>query len=790
MAATQGVYANHQGTGNVMLDLQQNITVADSAIEVFHGGTDEITITTRGMLESSSGRGIRVTTNQNNSTDDNTRITAMAAIETASEAISVSHRGRGSVIINAAALTATDSVSGRGIFVKAYNTTATGNIEITANGNIQAQLEGINIEQDGTGAVSVTTIGTVTSDAEEGINIQAGATTTGNVEIIANNDVTGAKDAIHVNHGGSGNVILTLGGSITGGGSNDAVDINTASGDATIILGTGASLGGNVDTSGVMGTTNIQLTGDSEADFHLDDDLGKFTDFNALEKTGSGTWRLTNRLGRTKTFDRIDVREGKLVSTALTELVGTSLNIAQGAIFEVEQQSTSLFNTAVTLSGTIELSGANTTLDVRGGITNNGGNVVIPVDFSSGDATLPEARLTTTSVVGTIPVNIKSVNAFQVPDNDEDGVITIENFLAVADANAFEAGNVLDNGNFNFSLAYDSVTSRWNLVARPSQSGGGDMRGGDMEGGGEIIAGSIKQALYESLPAALTQLASLQSYQQRLQGRRYGDSGGVWAKVSGFSAEFEPVATSLAAYEIKDSFAEFGVDVPLRAEHAGNFTVGASVSFGDATTEAAVLDSAGEIKTGSFKAAVSANWEYGGPYVDGHLQYAVFNNDVKTDAKLGSANATAYSGALEVGYGTDLGDLRVIPSARLLWASVDFEDFTDSAGTEIVLDDGVVVTGRAGVGVEYDWNGALFEGISSADILLRGRAGVLVPLDGDVNTRIGGMEFISEREEPVFDAGLGATYVWDGYALSADVSTRQGEEVEGYAGSVGFKYKF
>ena len=218
--------------------------------------------------------------------------------------------------------------------------------------------------------------------------------------------------------------------------------------------------------------------------------------------------------------------------------------------------------------------------------------------------------------------------------------------------------------------------------------------------------------------------------------------------------------------------------------------MGASVAFGDAATDVAVSDSTGEIETGSFKAAVSANWEYDGPYVDGQLQYAVFNNDVEADAKLGSANATAYSGSLEVGYGMDLENLRVVPSVRLLWASVDFEDFTDSAGREVVLDDGVVVTGRAGVGVEYDWNGALFGGIPPADVLLRGRAGVLLPVDGDVNTRIDGTEFISEREETAFDAGLGATYLWGGYALSADVSTQQGEEVEGYTGSVGFKYKF
>ena len=306
--------------------------------------------------------------------------------------------------------------------------------------------------------------------------------------------------------------------------------------------------------------------------------------------------------------------------------------------------------------------------------------------------------------------------------------------------------------------------------------------------------GSIEEALYESLPASLTQLASLESYQQRLQGRQHGNNGGVWAKVSSSSNEFESVTTSLATYEIEDAVAEFGIDAPLVIAHpyiSGNFSVGASVALGDATTDVSIEDNTGKIETGTIKASIFTNWEDDGVYVDGQLQYAIFDSDVATETKLGSENVTAYSGSLEVGYGMDVGNLRVIPSAQLLWTSVDFEDFTNSAGMEVVLDDGVVVAGRAGIGLEYGWRGPLYEGVSSGDVFLRGRANVLVPVDGDVNTRVNGTEFVSEREDPSFDIGIGTTYAWeDTYALSADVSTQQGEEIEGYAGSIGFKYKF
>ena len=219
--------------------------------------------------------------------------------------------------------------------------------------------------------------------------------------------------------------------------------------------------------------------------------------------------------------------------------------------------------------------------------------------------------------------------------------------------------------------------------------------------------------------------------------------------------------------------------------------MGASVAFGDATTDVTVEDNAGEIATSTVKAAISANWEHGGVYVDGQLQYAIFSNEIKAETKLADENATAFSAGLELGYGLEIAGFRVIPTAQLLWKSVDFGTFTDAAGTQVVLDDGVVLTGRTGIGVEYGWDGVLYGGLPSADVLLRGRADVLMPLDGKVNTEVGGMKLASETEDPVFGIGLGASYAWsDAYALSADLSTQQGGEVQGYAGSIGFKYKF
>ena len=738
------------GAIDVNLTNNNNITSQFNSINIHQMGTGTITLATNGTL-TSTGSYSAVVINQRN--------------------------------IGGIDLTMDGAVTG-GSYGISMATVAetTGEVNVTVK-DVTGVSEAISIDHKGNSAVTFTSTGTVTSNT--GYAIRVNHSGTGDVHITTGGTVTARQadqHAIRVSQSGSGSVFITVNGRIVGGSSASAISISTgsASDNATITLGTDADLEGNVDTSGVMGTTGIVLTGAGDADFNLDDDLDKFTDFNTLEKTGSGTWRLTNREGDVKTFDRIDVTEGKLVSTTLTELVGTNLNIAEGAIFEVEQEGTALINTAVTLSGTIELSGADTTLSVHNNpLTNNGGNVVIPVDFSAGfedgEHSSLVTRFSAQSVDGeAIVINIRAVG--ELPGETEEPV-RLGNLVAVetANPNAFTAGEVL-GGRMSFGF---EVTDQGEWIALVTK----------------VATGGIEEALYESLPAALTQFASLESYQQRLQGRQHGENGGVWAKVSSVSAEFEPVASTLATHKIEDAVAEFGIDAPLAIAHPsipGNFAVGATAALGDATTDVAVSDRAGNIETTSLKAAISVHWEYEGAYVDGQLQYATFDNDIGTEEmKLGSTNATAYSGGLEVGYGGAVGDLLVIPSAQLLWTSVDFEDFTDSEDMEIVLDDGVVVTGRAGVGLEYGWKGALYGDVPSGYVFLRGHADVLLPVDGDVNTRINETEFVSKREDPVFDAGIGATYTWyDAYALSVDVSTQQGEEVEGYAGSVGFKYKF
>ena len=735
-------------TGTIDVDLtnNNNITSVINSINIQQAGTGTVTLTTNGTL-TSTGNYSSVVVNQ---------------------------KGAGGID-----LTMDGAVIGgaQGISMSTVAAT-TGEINVTAK-DITGNNEAISIGHKGNSAVTFTSTGTVTSNNEEAILVNHSGT--GDVNITTGGTVTtGAadKDAIRVSQSGAGSVFITVTGRIVGGSSASAISISTASAsdNATIILGTDANLEGNVDTSGVMGTTDIVLTGDGDADFSLDDDLRKFTDFNALEKTGSGTWRLTNRQGNAKTFDRIDVSEGKLVSEGITQLIGTNLNIAEGAIFEVEQQATGLFRTAVTLSGTIQLSGADTTLEVHDAISNSGGNVVIPVDFSDagfqdGEHEFGNARFSAVSVDGDpIVINIRAMG--ELPGGIEEPV-RIGNLVDVetANPNAFAAGAVL-GGRMRLGL---EITDQGEWIALVTKTA--------------AAAGSIEEALYESLPAALTQLAGLESRQQRLRGRQHAINQAMWARIAGASGEFEPISTTQATYETGNAVAEFGIETPIPTNDSP-FTLGVGAAFGDATTDVSVPGSVGEIASESIIGTLNASWELKGIYVDGQLRYTGFDNSIEKDAKIADVDVKAYAAGVEVGYAMELDkligrtlrpDAILIPSAQISWTSVDFDDFTDTDGMNVALEDGDVLLARAGVAFEDIWEG----------IALRGHADVLVPLDGEVATKLDGTETISEREDPAFDIGIGATYAWGGvYALSADISTQQGGDVAGYTASLGFVYSF
>ena len=724
---------------NVDLSNNNNITSDFNAILIYSGGIGAVAVTTNGTITSTGNR---------------------------YSGIGISNFGGVTVTTNG-----TVEAGYIGVFISATNSITQGDINITTNGSVAGGSgSGIVITRGGNGAVTLTATGTVTSTDEEAISVIHSGT--GNIDITTSNTITtnaAAKDAIHASHTGTGNITLTVDGRVVGGSSANAIDLSTASGDATIILGTSASFTRGIDVSGVMGTASLEIGGIGNRSFDIGN-IPAITGGLNFNKNGNHTLTVTGTHASGAAFELTNINEGRLIWNSRNPLRSTSITLADGAFLEVMR--TTSWSSNLALSGRLAITGASSGLEL-GTLTGSGGQIDIDVDFSRGDADLDSPKLSLSSVDGdSIAINIRSLGEFpEISEDDEDEAITLGNIIQVtgnADADAFVAGRALNRG-FRFQLVHDdsSGINRWAVVATE--------------------AGGIEEGLYESLPAALTQIASLESRQQRLRGRQHAINQAMWARIAGASGEFEPISTIQATYETENAVAEFGIEAPIHTNDS-SFTLGASVAFGDATTDVSVLDSVGEIASKSIISTVNAGWERKGIYVDGQLRYTSFDNRVETDAKIADVDAESYNAGIEAGYTMELGkligirpDALLIPSAQISWTNVDFDNFTDANGTNVTLEDGDVLLARAGVAFEDTWKG----------VALRGHADVLVPLDGEVVTKLDGTETISEREDPAFDIGIGATYSWGGaYALSADISTQQGGDVAGYAASLGFVYSF
>ncbi|MCY4049175.1 MAG: autotransporter outer membrane beta-barrel domain-containing protein, partial [Hyphomicrobiales bacterium] len=504
---------------------------------------------------------------------------------------------------------------------------------------------------------------------------------------------------------------------------------------------------------------------------------------------------------------------------------GDSITIADGARFQFAEDS-ALNDIPVNLHGRLVFSGVS---DNRQVSLNNfrgmGGEIEMDLDFTRGDRGRTSARFVLSNLDNSgmrVPVNIRAVGGLPefseneegeivigdgTLDTDGDDAITIGNIITsfgvgTLGRDHFVAGEWLDNGvddgDWELALVFDDSGGQavWSVRARPGQQnqpGAG--------GGPAVPAGPA--TLFDTLPAVLAHLGQPESMHRRTQNRSFQPSTGVWGKVQTRRLSVEP---SAASFESDIHNVTFGVQAPIHT-----VMLGADVTLQTAETEAVIADGKQDIETNALIAGLAATWERDDLYVDGQFQYARFDNDLNAadGTKLASPTADSFSAGVEVGYVLDAGNLKlgkwlgrgvlsnilVTPSAQVSWSQIGFSDFVAADGKTVSLDDGTVINGRVGIVAETLWESVvLHEAFAPASVRLQGSADVVVPLDGEVVTQVDGANQLSELEDPVLDVGIGVFYTWElgghAYTLSGDISSRQGSEVEGYEGSLGFKYRF
>ena len=685
-----------------------------------------------------------------------------------------------------------------------------------------------------------TTTGDITLTVAEGVTITGDHAPAIDIGNFGTGNVTINVDGI-IRRTGDAGIVMSLGNGSSG-------NLKLVLGDGAVVEDGRATSNRDIEVLG-SATATIELTGARE-DKTLD--LGDISGFDDIDKKGSGTWTLTGEQDPGNTnhgnfaLNQLTVDAGTLVldldssDASQTPVLkfrnagstNPRITVAQGASLEInedvslegrDEDTNEEIGVILELNDNLLLSGADGRIDVGGLEAGADASVTIEVEFpevmeemmegmeGNGEEegeeegiVLDKARLDTGSGGATAPAG-ESIAVNIVPIGSVTPT-TIGHLIRVGgtasmQGDTFVASNAIDSP-FRFTLEHeqedDGAANFWNLIAEQVAS----------------TAAGGSGAIHDTFVAVLSELSQLETLHGRLQDRkaRYGTSS--WVKTYAGNTEFTPSATS---FDIEQAGFEMGLRAPLQNVFDQNWARGlsfdASIEFARAFTDVLVEMGMVDIHTDTFGLALGTTYNLGGLYIDGQLRYAQFENNIDNESmRLASPGANSLAAGIEIGHvlggnvslgdfmgGTDVPgdagspDVKLIPSVQLLWSSVDFDPYTSETGVPVRLDDGDVLFGRIGALAEGEWKKVHFlhESFPVADVRLRGHLNVLMPLEGELVTEIMGVPMASERMEPALDMGVGFAYEWDdAYALHAGFTTQQGEEVEGYTGSIGFKHEF
>ena len=276
-AARDGIDADHDGSGTLditaaaitatrdgiravsttaasTMSITANGAVMAGAegIDVVHDGTGALTIDANAAITSTGEEGIAVLTGSDTAGGINIDASGLVTSAAGKHGIYANHQGSGAVEITAAALMAGNAG------INARNTTAGSTMTVTANGIIMATAEGIDATHSGTGALTINANAAITSTTEIGIDAVTGSMATG-LTIMATGTITttAVKDAIYVDHDGSGAVSVT------------AAAINSG-GLGIVIATTADTTGVTVRTNGTVETADTGISANHQGTGTLD----------------------------------------------------------------------------------------------------------------------------------------------------------------------------------------------------------------------------------------------------------------------------------------------------------------------------------------------------------------------------------------------------------------------------------------------------------------------------------------------------------------------------------------
>ena len=266
-----GLYARISeagSTGDVTITHQGDLTADGRGIEAVNEGTGSVTVTTGAGSQATAGEyGIRAALGS--ASAGNITITHQGDLTADGRGIEAVNEGTGSVTVTTGA--GSQATAGEYGIRAALGSASAGDIMLTHNGELKAGGNGIEADHDGTGSVTVTT-GTGSQITADGAGIEASllnAAGEGPITITHHGALKAGGNGIDVDHDGTGSVTVTTGpGSqvIAGGRGIDA--LNEGTGGLTVTTGTGSQITAGDGESGIRAGVGSASTGDLTITHH------------------------------------------------------------------------------------------------------------------------------------------------------------------------------------------------------------------------------------------------------------------------------------------------------------------------------------------------------------------------------------------------------------------------------------------------------------------------------------------------------------------------------------------
>ncbi|MBZ9738665.1 autotransporter-associated beta strand repeat-containing protein [Mesorhizobium sp. CO1-1-4] len=526
---------------------------------------------------------------------------------------------------------------------------------------------------------------------------------------------------------------------------------------------------------------------------------GVISGVGALTKSGAGTLALT---ADSSGFTGTTAIGGGTINVS-GSLCG-DVNVLSGGRLE---GTGTVCNTTNAAGGVIAAGnpGVPGTLTIAGNYTGNGGT--LEIETVLGDDTSATDRLVVTG-------NTAGSTTLKVANLGGGGAQTVEG-IKIIDVGGTSAGT--------FSLAGDYVFQGDQAVVggayayRLYKNGVSSPDDGDWYLRSALINGSPQPLyspavpIYEAYPGVLQSLNELGTLQQRVGNRSWtGASQGadeigsvptqsaIWARIEGAHTKQSPEsATTVSDYDVTTWKLQSGFDGLLYEDATGILLGGLTFHYGTASSDISSIYGIGSIQATGYGFGGTLTW-YGdnGFYTDAQGEVTWYDSDLKS-ATLGNDlakgnNGFGYALSIEAGQKVALqGKWTLTPQAQLAYSSVRFSSFTDPFDAAVSLSGSDMLTGRAGLSLDYEDAWTSSQGKVSRSHLY-GIANLYYDfLDGnDVDVSGVGLH---EHDQPLWGGvGIGGSLSWadDRYSVFGEATAKSSLKDFGDSRSIGAKLGF